>query len=213
MTSTNPQELTIRGRLSWPTFSHAAAVKRNAKSDYPKADASEVKPDFSLLLTQVQADKLVAHLRDEFLPWAEEQGKKGERSGLEAGQAKKLRKVLDEADWETEGIVNIIGPVHEKTAELAPEAVMQVKVSGQKGRDLPQKAIVRQQSELRVPDEELVIPARGLILPVSDTNLELYPGSIVGATINLYAFVSGKTPGIIASTAAAIFLQLSLIHI
>ena len=47
-------------------------------------------------------------------------------------------------------------PVHEKTAELAPEAVATIKVIGPKGGDIEQKAIVHDEDELAVPDPDLI---------------------------------------------------------
>lgn len=203
-TEKNPQELTIRGRLSWPNFTYAQALKQNSTSKFPKKD-EDVRPNFNLLLMTDQVTKLVDHLRDVFIPWCIAQEKAGEKSGLTETNAKKLLTVLDNEDWD-EGISGLIYPVHEKTRPMAPEAVLSVKVNGFKGSDLDLKAIVRDEKQLKNPADDIVIPERGLILPVNDTTLELYPGSFVAAQINMFAFVSGKTPGITASTGAAIFV-------
>lgn len=201
----NPQVTTIRGRLSWPNFTYAQALKQNTTSTYPKKE-EDVKPSFNLLLSQAQADKLVSFIKDTFLPWCVQNEKDGAKSALTAGQVKKMTRALDEADWETEGVLGLINKVHEKTAELAPEAVMSVKVNGFKGSDLELKAVVKAEDELRNPTEDLIIPARGLILPIGDTTHELYPGSMVAAQINMFAFVSAGNPGITASTSTAIFV-------
>lgn len=201
----NPQNVTLRGRLSWPNLTYAQALAQNARSKFPKKD-EEVRPNFQLLLEEDQADKLVAHLRDVFLPWCKEQGKAKEKSGLEDKHVKKLLRVLDDADWETEGILGLIKPVHEKTAELAPEAVMAVQVNGFRGQDLELKAVVRSEDDLRNPIDDFVIPARGAVLPIEDTNLELYPGAVVAAQLNLFAFV-GANVGITASTPTVVFVR------
>lgn len=203
----DPQVVTIRGRLSWPRFTYAEALEQNAKSSFPKKE-SDVRPNFNLLLDDVQAEKLITHLREVFLPWCVEQSKAGDKakSALTEKQAKNILETLEAADWEEDNVVGLIYPVHEQTAELAPEAVMSVRVNGFKGQDLPLKAVVRSESELKNPTDDIIIPERGLILPVNDTVHELYPGSRVASTINLFAFVSNKTPGISASTGAAIFV-------
>jgi hypothetical protein len=201
----NPQNLTVRGRLSWPVWTVAEALKRNPKSKFPKPD-DQVKASFNLLLGEAQTEKVLTHLKDVFFPWCIEQEKAGQKSGLTAAQVKKLNRNIDDADWATDGVFGLIGAVPEKSAELAPEAVINLKVNGLKGRDLEQKAVVKSEDQLKNPTGDLVIPERGLILPVSDTNLELYPGSIVAATINLFAFV-GAQPGVTASAGAVIFVQ------
>lgn len=203
--TSNPQNVTIRGRLSWPVWTYDQALKRDATSKFPAKDKADVKPSFDLLLSETHAERLVNHIKDVFLPWCEEQGKNGDKSGLTAAEAKKIRKVLDEGEWDVEGILGLIKPVHEKSQDLAPEAVMAVTVKGFKGRDLERKAIVKSVDQLKVDDGNTTVPSKGMIVDIDDTKLELYPGCIVAATINLYAFVSGKTPGITASAGAAIF--------
>ncbi len=206
MASTNPQNVTIKGRLSFPVFTHDEAVKRNAKSKYPKSDPAEVRPGFDLIVSDGQLAKLLDHLRNVFLPWCEEQGKKGDKSGLTAAQVKKLLKTIDEDDWETETILGLIKGVHEKTAELAPEGRASVKVNGYRGQDLVRKAVVKDKDQLKNSLDDVVIPPRGEIFPIEDTKLDLYPGSYVAATLNLFAFV-GANVGITASTNTVIFVE------
>lgn len=203
---TDPQNITIRGRLSWPNWTYADALKQNVKSKFPKKD-DEVRPSFNLLLTQARTQRLVTHLTDVFLPWCAEQEKNGGKSGLSAAHIKKLNRILADQDWEADGVMGLIYNVHEKTKELAPEAVSSVKVNGFKGRDLDLQAVVKSEADVKAPADDLIIPDRGLILPVNDTKLELYPGSVVAATINLFAFVSANQPGITANTSTAIFVE------
>ena len=75
----SPKNVTVYGRLSFPTFDYQQAVARNAKSQYVKADAADVTPDFNLLLEQAQLDKLKKHVLEEFLPYCVEQSTKGEK--------------------------------------------------------------------------------------------------------------------------------------
>lgn len=203
---TDPQIITIRGRLSWPNWTYADALKQNLKSKFPKKD-DEVRPSFNLLLTQARTQRLVTHLTDVFLPWCLEQEKSGDKSGLSAAHVKKLNRILSDQDWEADAVMGLIYKVHEKTQDLAPEAVTSVKVNGFKGRDLEQQAVVHDEADVKAPADDLIIPDRGLILPVNDTKLELYPGSVVAATINLFAFVSASQPGITANTSTAIFVE------
>ena len=203
MATKDPQTVTIYGRLSWPVWTHAQAVERNIKSKYPK-DAADVRPEFNLVVEQGQLDKLIKHILEVFLPWCEEQSKAGEsRSALDDKQAEKVRKLIESGDWEDQPPYIPIKPVPEQTAELAPEAVALVKVNGMKGVDIELKAIAYNEDELKVPDpDQLVFP---VIKPIHLTTHQMYGGALVAATLNLYAFLSGKMPGITASASTAVF--------
>ena len=65
----SPKNVTIYGRLSFPTFDYQQAVAKNAKSNFAKADPADVTPDFNLLVEKAQLDKLKKHVLDEFLPY------------------------------------------------------------------------------------------------------------------------------------------------
>jgi hypothetical protein len=200
----SPKNVTIYGRLSFPTFDYQRAVAKNATSQYKKADPADVTPDFNLLVEQAQLDKLKKHVLDEFLPYCEEQHKKGEkRDALEPGHVAKLRKMIEAEDWETQPPYIPIKPVSDKTAELAPEALASVKVLGNKGTDILQQAIVQDESELAVPDPDRV--DYPVILPIAQTVHSLYGGCYAAATLNLYAFVSGKLPGFSAAASVCVF--------
>lgn len=199
----NPKTVTIYGRLSFPNFNYQQAVARNAKSNYPK-DAADVSPDFNLLVEQPQLDKLVTHVRDVFLPYCKEQSDKGEkRDALDDAQIKRILKVIDAGDWEAQPPYIPIKVVGEKTADLAPEAVANIKVTGNKGVDIDLKAIVNSEDELLVPDPDLL--TFPVIKPIGQTVHEMYGGCYVAATLNLYAFISGKLPGFSASAGTAVF--------
>lgn len=199
----SPKNVTIYGRLSFPTFDYQQAVAKNAKSQFAK-DAADVTPDFNLLVEQAQLDKLKAHVLNEFLPYCLEQHNKGEkRDALDAKQVEKLVKLIESEDWETQPPYIPIKPVPEKTLELAPEALASIKVAGNKGTDIIQQAIVQDESELAVPDPDRVsYPA---ILPIGQTVHSLYGGCYAAATLNLYAFVSGKLPGFSAAAGVCVF--------
>lgn len=199
--SKNPKTVTIYGRLSFPNFDYAQAVVRNAKSQYAK-DAADVAPDFNLLVEQAQLDKLIAHVKTEFLPFLVAEEAKGGK-GLTQADANKLIKALDAADWETQPPYLPIKPVPAKTAELAPEAVANIKVVGNKGVNIELKAIVNSEDELLVPDPDLL--TFPVIKPIGQTVHSMYGGCYVAATLNLYSFLSGKLPGFSASAGVAVF--------
>ena len=202
-----PKDIVIRGRLSFPKFTMPEALAFNRTSEHAKKD-EDVRPHFFILLDEAQQNKLTKYIVDEFLPWCQAQEKAGEkRSALNAGQVKKLTKVIEAGEWDVDGVLGLIYPVHEKTAELAPEAESQLKVNGFKGQDLVRKAIVRDVSELRNQVDDIVLGERGEILDINDTIHELYPGSVVTAQLNLYAFVAAGQPGISASTSTIIFVR------
>jgi len=203
MGAKNPKTVTVYGRLSFPNFQYAQAVTRNAKSQYAK-DAADVAPDFNLLLEQTQLDKLVNHVRTEFLPYCAEQEMPGQkRDNLDAGQIDRIVKLLDSGDWGAQPPYICIKEIAEKTALLAPECVAAVKIVGNKGADIELKAIVNSEDELLVPDPDLL--TFPVIKPIGQTVHSMYGGCYVAATLNLYAFVSGKLPGFSASSSVAVF--------
>jgi hypothetical protein len=203
MAPKNPKTVTIYGRLSFPNFIYASAVTRNAKSQFPKAP-EDVAPDFNLLVEQPQLDKLIAHVTSEFLPYCLDQSTKGEkRDALTKAEVDKILKIINAADWDSQPPYIPIKVVSDKTAPLAPEAVANIKVMGNKGVDIEEKAIVQNEDELIVPDpDQLTFP---VIKPIGQTVHQMYGGCYVAATLNLYAFISGKLPGFSASASVAVF--------
>lgn len=205
----NPKTVTIYGRLSFPNFTMAQAIERNKRSDYPKADA-DITPDFNLLLEQAQLDKLVSHVTDVFLPYCEKQfDNKEKRDAIDKKNIAKIMKVIEagmkDGDWENQPPYICIKPVNDKTKELAPEALASVKVVGNKGTDIELRAIVRDETELLVPDpDQLSFP---VLRPITQTVHKMYGGAYVAATLNLYAFMSGALPGFSASAGVAIFRE------
>ncbi len=199
----NPKTVTIYGRLSFPNFTMAQALARNTKSNFAKPEA-DVAPDFNLLVEQAQLDKLVRHVLSEFLPYCVEQESKGEkRDALSQKDADRIATLMQGGDWESQPPYICIKPVPEKTAALAPEAVASIKVVGNKGQDIELKAIVNDESELSVPDPDQI--AFPVIKPIKQTTHSMYGGCYVAATLNLYAFISGKLPGFSASASTAVF--------
>lgn len=200
----SPTSVTIYGRLSFPVFSYKEAVSRNQKSKFPAADEATVTPEFNLVVEESQLDKLVKHVLDNFIPFCIEQGKKGEkRNALTAAEATRIVKLIEAKDWEAQPPYIPIKTIGEKTLELAPEGVAMIKIKGNRGVDIDQKAIVNSETELIVPDPDLL--AFPCVKPISQTVHSMYPGAYVAATLNLYAFISGKLPGFSASAGVAVF--------
>ena len=198
----NPQNVTVYGRLSWPVFSHAEAVARNAKGQYPKPPA-EVTPEFNLLLEETQWQKFLTHVKDVFLPYCVAQFNAGEKkNALDPKQVERILSVL-EGDLENQPPYVPAKPVPEKTAPMAPEAVVMLKIMGIRGIDIDQKAIVSDEDELLVPDPDII--AYPIVKPIRQTVHSMYGGAYVAATLNLYAYVSGKLPGFSASAGTAVF--------
>jgi len=204
MAAKSPTSVTIYGRLSFPVFGYNEAVARNQKSNFPAADKATVTPEFNLLVEDAQLKKLTDHVLQEFLPFCAEQHKKGEKkNALSPDEVKRIVKLIEAQDWDAQPPYIPVKAVPEKTQELAPETVAMVKVKGNRGVDIDQKAIVNDETELVVPDPDILkFP---VVKPVNQTVHQLYPGAYVAATLNLYAFISGKLPGFSASAGVAVF--------
>jgi hypothetical protein len=202
MGAKNPKNVTVYGRLSYPTWTAKAAYERSLKGSYPAADVASASPDFNLLLEQAQLDKLVAHITTEFLPYCIEQSNKGEKRDVLS--QKEVTDLLKQLESPFDGPYNTcIKPVPDKTADLAPEAVASVKVIGGKGSDMELKAIVNDDAELLVPDPDILkFP---IIKPIGQTVHQMYGGCYVAATLNLYAYHNGKHPGFSAGSGVAVF--------
>lgn len=202
-TEANPKVVTIYGRLSFPTWTAAEAFARSQKGSYPVATVADAAPDFQLLLEEPQFNKIMNHVENVFLPYCIQQEAKGEkRDVLSAAEVKKLVEGL-KGDLGDQTFNTPFKPVHEKTAELMPEAKAAIKVIGNKGVDLERKAIVNGEDELLVPDpDQLTWP---VIKPIGQTVHQMYAGCYVACTLNLYAYHNGKHPGFSAGASVAVF--------
>lgn len=199
----SPKVVTIYGRLSYPVFTMANAIQRNTKSKFPKKP-EDVTAEFHLLVEQGQLDKLVNHVKTEFLPYCLAQSAAGEsRDALTQGEIDRLLKLIDAQDWEAQPPYIPIKPVSEKTAEKAPEAVASIKIVGNKGTDIREMAIVEEENQLVVPEPDLLkFP---VVRPIGQTVHNMYGGCYAVATLNLYAYISGKLPGFSASAGTCVF--------
>ena len=199
----NPKQVTVWGRLSFPSFTAQAAYELSQKGQYKAKDVASAAPHFELVLEQTQFDKLTAHVKDVFLPYCVAQSDAGEKKDvLDKKEAADLLKQIKPGAFD--GPYNTpFKEIGEKTAELAPEGICSLKVIGNKGTDMELKAIVQSEDELLQPDpDQLDWPT---IRPLGATVHQMYPGCYVGVTLNLYAYHNGKHPGFSAGGSVAVF--------
>lgn len=199
----DPKQVTIWGRLSFPTWTAQEAYDRNLRGQFPSKDVASASPDFQLLVDDAQWGKLLKHINDVFLPYCVEQNSKGEkRDELTPDEVQMLRDGIN-GDLAKQMCNTPAKAVSEKSAEFAPEAVATIKCIGPKGGNITLKAIANNEGELAVPDPDLL--SFPVILPIERTVHQMYPGANVAATLNLYAYRNGKLPGFSAGVSAAVF--------
>lgn len=206
-TGPDPKGLTVRGRLSFPRFTHAEAVAANKKSNYVKPNEGDVQPEFNMLIEQAQLDKIVTHLDTVFLPYVEQQIAKGEKRDAfpDVKYVKKVRDKLASGEFESTVPHLLIKEIGEKQQESAPECVASVKVVGRKGGNIEVQATVFEEDQLLVPDADiLAYPVRK---PISETTLEPYPGAYVVATLNLYTYFQSASVYGIGAGADLVFVM------
>jgi len=207
MTSSDPQMVTIAGRLSFPNLTQAQAVVQNGKSNFPDPD-EKIAPSFFVVVKQSQIDKLIEHAETEFLPWCVQQGLDGQkRSALTQAEADKILAFLKAEDWTDAPPHTPIKAISAKQQDMidekAPGSVATIKVSGRPGVDIIQSAQVNDKSELKAGVDVKSFPN---IVPVGQVEgAELYPGSNVAVTLNMFAFVASKVPGYTASATTVVF--------
>jgi hypothetical protein len=201
----NPKSVTIKGRLSFPRFTHKEAVAANDKSKFKKNDPAEVSPEFSLLIEQDQLDKLKEHILNVFLPHVEAQNAKGEkRDTLNPKIIDKIRTKLAAEDWDGSPFLPM-KVITDKNKEVAPECVASVKATGSKGSDITLKARVENEDQLVIPDPDIL--TWPTIVPLEKSVFQMYAGAYVAATLNLFAFENSSTVnGISAGANTAVYL-------
>lgn len=200
--SDNPKQITIYGRLSFPSWTAKEAYDLSLKGSYPAKDPADASPHFQLLVNDAQWQKFYKHATEVFLPYCAEQFAKGEkRDALSTNEVKMLTDGLTDLDNQT--FNTPAKSVSEKSQALAPDAVATIKAIGPKGGDIDQKAIVQNESELSVPDpDQLTWPA---VKPIGATVHSMYAGCYVAATLSLYAYHNGRNPGFSAGVTTAVF--------
>lgn len=198
----DPKTATFTGRLSFPTLTAKEAYALSQKGSYPAADPSVANPTFQMVLTKPQMDKFLK-AAEAFLAYCVEQEKAGQKK--DALTQKEADALLADVsgDLEDQRYNTPLKPVHEKTAELAPEAVAVMRVIGPKGGDIKVKAIVT--AEEQIADTSSVLFTKPVILDITDTTHDLYPGCVVKCTVNFYAYHNGKNPGFSAGGSIVVF--------
>ena len=205
MADKNPKQITIKGRLSFPRFTHKEAVAANDKSKFKKADPNEVSTEFNLLVEQDQLDKLKTHILDVMIPYIENQvANKEKRDALNPKLIQKIKDKIAAEDWDGSPFLPM-KVVSEKNAEVAPEAAASIKITGPKGADITLKARVEDESQLVIPDPDIL--TWPTIVPLDKSVFQMYAGAYVAATLNLFAFESSSTiNGISAGANTAVYL-------
>lgn len=199
------KQITIRGRLSYPTFENQLAFEKQQKfSKFAVSDPAKVSGDFQLLLDQAQWDKFLKHAVEVFLPYCAEQYKKGvdENDALDPKHVGQLIKTI-EGDLDMQTLNTPAKPVSQTSLDVVPDAVAAVKAIGPKGADIKQFAVVYAESELAVPDPDIL--AFPVLKPIHETTHELYAGCVATATLSLYSYLNGKNPGFSARATACVF--------
>jgi hypothetical protein len=199
------KKITVQGRLSYPTWDAQSAFDLSQKGKFPAKSVAEAAPSFLMVVTQAQWDKFRNHAVNVFLPYCAEQTKKGER--IDALEAKEVKALIDglEGDLADQMYNTPAKAVSPKTLELVPDAVATIKAIGPKGGTIVQKAVAYTEFDLVVPDpDQLIWPC---VKDISVTKHEMYPGALVAATLNLYAYRNGKHPGFSAGVKVCVFKQ------
>lgn len=197
--------VTIYGRISFPRFTAKEDFELSQKSQYPAKDVASASPSFLLLVKQDQWDLFYNHVVNTFLPYCAEQHAKGEKKdSLDPNEVAQL--IAGLSDLEHQIFNTPAKPVHEKSKDLAPEAVATIKCIGPRGGDINLKAIVDDESQLSVPDPDLLVSkSNRKLVPIGNTVFSMYPGAYVAATLNLYAYHNGKHPGFSAGVTTAVY--------
>ena len=207
----SPTTVTIYGRLSYPTFTYEAAVESNKSAPQPRKE-EEVTPIFNVMVNETQFKKLLNHLKTEFIPMCEENYKmntsaiqKGKTppNTLDPRDAKKLLDALKAEDWEDQPPFLMIKPVSEASKDKDPEAKASLRIRGSKMQDVQLRAIVRDETELLDPSEDILsFPA---ILPIEQTTHTMYAGCVVAVTLTLYSYKASNIPGLGARANVCVF--------
>lgn len=193
----------IKGRLS---FNKLTAVEAYAEASTGPFAANvktvaDAKPYATVLLTQSQYERVLAKVMDEFFPYCAAQYKISdkEKDALSPAEIKSL----------VQQIENGSGPYNtpfkapsDKTLELMPDCAVMMKLIGKAGSDYEVHAIVNDQSELAVPDPDLL---KKTVMPINETKHALYNGCWVISPVNLYGYKNGKNPGFSAGSNFLVF--------
>jgi len=206
--ATKAKTVTIKGRLSFPSFTHTEAVARARRSTIPAIASKpddKIGPEFNVLIEQDQLDKLKNHIENVFIPYVEAQAAAGEkRDVLDPKVIKKIQTKLGDEDWD--GAPHLpMKPIDPKYQDNTPECVASVKVTGRAGSSTKLLAKVTEEDQLDPLDPDVL--SFPVIKPINETVFDMYPGAYVAVTLNLYAFNSSTSVnGISAGGDACVYL-------
>jgi hypothetical protein len=202
LSNTKVKNVTCYGRLSWPVWTAQESYDRSQKGQYPAKSVAEAKPYFELVVEQHQLDKVKAAALD-YIRWCVAREAAGEKKDiLTQAEADMLINQIETPDFA--GMLNLpFKPLSESTAKMAPAGVAAVKVLGNAGVDIEQKAIVNDEDELLVPEPDLL--SFPVIRPINRTVHSMYPGAQVAVTMNFYVYHPGKGVGLSAGVSVAVF--------
>lgn len=203
------KKFNARGAITYSQFTMPQAIANNDRSSFPKTP-DKIAPTVQLLLDETQVDRIVAHIRDIYIPESIKRQAAGEkRDAFDKKQADKILKALEERGangWEAEAPYLPIKQVYAKTLTVAPWAKATLSFTGTAGRDMEQLARVNNEDELKVPDPDIL--TYPVLKPIGQTVHELYPGAWAYATLNLSGyFTSNSNFGISAYANTVVFLE------
>jgi hypothetical protein len=193
----------VKGRLSFHELNAGAAHAEALAGPYASVaqGAGVSKPYANILITQPQFDRITKFIEETFFPFCNSQFNKGrdEKYALEPKFTKALLEQVKDGD----------GPYNtpfklptEKTLDLYPEAARSMKLMGYAGVDIAGMAAIKDGTELKIPDPDVM---SAVILPIEQTVHTFYNGCTVLAQVGLYTYLNGKNPGFSASTNELIF--------
>ena len=149
----------------------------------------------------------MAHVRDVYLPYAKAQNAAGEKmdGGLDPKFITKIEKFLEAGDWDDAPPHFPVRSINPKYQDQSPECVARLELKGPKGADIKLKARVEDETQLVVPDPDLL--SFPVLKPLEQTSFEMYPGAYVAATLHLYSYFSSNSIyGIGAGANVAVYM-------
>lgn len=192
----NPREIkAVKGRLSFHDLTAQEAFENAQRGPFAASTptVADAKPYITLLLTEGSYEKMLKHIVEEFFPMCAEVYKNEGDKGKNALSPKEIAALTAQLE-EGEGPYNTPFKLpSDKTLELMPEAVRSLKVIGPKGGNFAVAAYVRGEDELSAPDPDRV--KYPVILPINQTQHDLYSGCWAGTSGTLYSYRNGKNPG------------------
>ena len=204
-----PETLNVGGRLSFNSLTAQAAYDSATRADSKlpvnqrPASPDEAKASALILLNAAGLDAVKKYLLDTVLPWFRQQVDAGDVKvkGLSAQQIDLIETNIKGDDFEAKMGRIPFTSISEKTAELAPSAVVGLTVKAYRpGSDFDQKAFVTAEEQLNT------LPFAGKALfPIGETVFDLYSGSYVKATVSFWIGEINGNPYLACNSNAIVF--------